>query len=246
MDNIEKYRNIKKNEILSFIKEKEDVIKNNIERIKTLKKSSMNTTFVVNSVNKLTDENNRLTEDINTNKSLYSEVGKGILDDKLINERVNNRTKQEKHQVDSKNIKDIKKQGEKDVVDRIKIQNKKKDTTYASKYILEKYYSIYQKNISTIPDFIKKKLKEMTEDSGYIWREIWLNGEKKCKDEFFYQNDKHIYTFYEPVHKGKTIIHRYNKYHHVKYLNTINSQPIETITRKQRSNNNSLEQFIKK
>ncbi len=246
MDNIEKYRNIKKNEINSFIKEKEDVIRNNLERIKTIKKSSMNGTFITNSVNKLLNENIRLNEDINSNKLLYDDVVRGIIDEKLLNERVDNRVKQEKHKVDTKNIKDIKKQGEKDVVDRIKIQNKKKDETYASKYMLDKYYNIYQKNIATIPDFVKKKLREMTEDSGYIWREIWLTGEKKCRDPLYHLNDKHIYTFYEPVCKGKTIIHRYNKYHHVKYLNTINSQPIETIARKQIKNDNSLSQYIKK
>mgnify|MGYP001589156443 CR=1 FL=1 len=59
---------------------------------------------------------------------------------------------------------------------------------------------LYEKYSDTIPDYIIKKLKSMPNNKGYIWKNMWVLGEKPKEDD--------TYTLYEK-RDGISYIHEY-------------------------------------
>lgn len=44
---------------------------------------------------------------------------------------------------------------------------------------IQREYRRYLKTISSLPDYLKKKLRKMPNNKGFIWRDVWFWGDKK-------------------------------------------------------------------
>jgi hypothetical protein len=60
----------------------------------------------------------------------------------------------------------------------------------------------YYRDCSTIPDYLREKLKNMPNNMGYIWKNIWCFGEKPT-------SNKTEYILYEKQHQ-QFLMHVYN------------------------------------
>ena len=52
---------------------------------------------------------------------------------------------------------------------------------YAKKKEMERSYRYYIKTVSSIPDFIKRKLAQMPNNKGYIWRGMYCFGDLRAE-----------------------------------------------------------------
>jgi hypothetical protein len=56
----------------------------------------------------------------------------------------------------------------------------------------------------SLPDYMRKNLKEMTQNKGYIWKGCWFMGEIDS-------NEDNMITMFEKPNKDSLFIHEYNK-----------------------------------
>lgn len=67
----------------------------------------------------------------------------------------------------------------------------------------EKTYNHYNDLCSKIPDVLREKIKNTSNNKGYIWRGLYLYGEKPVQKE----SDYEVTTMFEKIERDTTLIH---------------------------------------
>lgn len=173
---IRSLRITEKNKINNWIKENQGFINTNkrtINRFKT--QDSIDTSRI----DKLLDKNEELLNKVKELQKRYEDVDKGLLDDELqesVN-KVNNEIRRKNEE------KLIKKNIVKEQLDKQKVISKKyyqsQITSGNNERNMNNSEKYFNKVCDNLPDYLLKKLKNMPENKGYIFRGIYFYGYKK-------------------------------------------------------------------
>jgi hypothetical protein len=101
-------------------------------------------------------------------------------------------------------------------------------------------YKYYHKICDSIPDYLTKKLKNMPNNKGYIWRGVHCYGNKpaeKNKPRFMYEKRNGIQITHEWTHKHYKLWHREGNNRRKLITNTV---------RKPKFTQNNLMDYVKK
>lgn len=174
-------RTAEKNKIRDEIRRTESYIENDKKSIERLRQQTINIEYAKNSIEKLKNKNIDRQEGLLTLQQRLKDVDTGIIDNEL-----NDVYKHNKEEIRRKNqITREKKEHELEIKKGKIIQSKKfyestRSSDQKSKQLvreIDRTYKYYLRSSSTIPDYMLKKLKEMPNNKGYIWRGIQCYGE---------------------------------------------------------------------
>jgi hypothetical protein len=83
----------------------------------------------------------------------------------------------------------------------------------------EYYYNQYMRAVDTLPDYMRRNLREMPGNKGYVWKNCWFFGEKrrekgpvimfeKCRDGLLriHESFNNYYRVYEKEKDGKRML----------------------------------------
>lgn len=92
-------------------------------------------------------------------------------------------------------------------------------------------YRRYMRNCDKIPDYMKRNLSNMPNNKGYIWRGIWLFGDKPA-------DPRHSTVMFERKSRDILIIHEIDSYEHKIYEKKGKNRKIlvKSIPRRNRRN----------
>lgn len=160
---LEFYRKKYITEFNNQIKSKESQIKRNESAIKNMRD---NTSFNERK-NKLTLDNINLLNDIEDLHDNIISYNRGEHDDDISDE------------IKNTNIRKEKKQPEKKKKHKFIYKKPKFDSDYVySGYKISEQFREFKRDADSFPDYMRKKLKNMSSNEGYIWRGIYFYGEK--------------------------------------------------------------------
>lgn len=220
---IAKLRINEKNKVYTEIKSVEKSIDRISTTISRLQESDeYNTIFNMKQIENLVIKKNDFeTQIIELNEKIVN-ITLGKFDLSFNEKNDENNTKMHKKQLETE--KKNKEKEEKKVKDKVQIKKsydlfKDKNMEYAVAREEQKYY----KNLKTVPDFMREKLKNMPSNKGYIWRDIWCMGAQKSQSN--------VITMFEKQKQGKLrIIEIDDKYRSV-YEKIGNNSPKVLIER---------------
>jgi hypothetical protein len=162
-----------KNFINTRIKELKSFIKRNEETIERLKGGNI-TSFEIKQIEKNTNINEEFLREIELLNKKIIDISNGIYDSQFKKDMDDSAQKVKKNaQNDLKNkaTKDEKKKNENVFIQKSFAINSKKDSFNIQKET-DKYFSMCE----SIPEYITKKLLNMPENKGYIWKGMWCFG----------------------------------------------------------------------
>lgn len=174
-------RTTEKNRIRDEIRRTESYIENDKNAIDRLRHQTTNLEYTKNYISKLKQKNVERENNLVDLNQRLKDVDSGLIDNELDNEY-----KQNKEEIKRKNqITKVKKEHEFEVKKEKILQSKKFYESTRSSDIkgrqlareIDRTYKYYLRTCNTIPDYMLKKLKEMPNNKGYIWRGIQCYGE---------------------------------------------------------------------
>ena len=174
-------RTTEKNRIRDEIRRIESYIENDKNAIDRLRHQTTNIEFTKNSIDKLKNKNKIREESLIILNQRLKDVDSGLIDTELDNEY-----KQNKKEIQRKNEITKEKKAHEFEIKKEKIKQSKKfyESTRSSDQKdrqlnreMDRTYKYYLRTCDTIPDYMLKKLKEMPNNKGYIWRGIYCYGD---------------------------------------------------------------------
>ena len=167
------------------------------------------TSFVKSQITKISDKNNERQTMIDNLYDKIKAVDNGELDQEIISL---NLCSTNRHRDEQKAV--LQKRRER--VEQKKVEYKVSHTYYREMYQadrkqknqvkdIDRGFLYFQRTCNSVPDYIKRNLKEMPNNKGYIWKGIW------CLGELPEENNKFI-TLFEKQRGGLLIIHEISKY----------------------------------
>ena len=177
----------KRNEINFKIRENEKIIVKNLQTINRIREKD--DTYYKNTCIKLKTQNEEREQEIQNFKQIIKKIDTGEYDEEIKGEKIKNQIiiNQKNQEVLDRKIK-IKEEKDKNNEEWKQKNQKERDYFRKERYNkrnLGKEYQKFLKNVNRCPDFIKKKLKNMPNNKGYVWNGIYYFGEQKQK----YKND---------------------------------------------------------
>lgn len=173
----------KRNEINFKIRENEKIIAKNLHTINRIREKD--DTYYKNMCEKLKLQNEEREEEIQNFKQIIGKIDTGEYDKEIKEEKIKNQRiiKQKNQEVlDRKSkIKDIEDKNNEEWKQK---NQKERDYFRKERYNkrnLGKEYQKFLKNVNRCPDFINKKLKNMPNNKGYVWNNIYYFGQQKQK-----------------------------------------------------------------
>jgi len=203
---MEEKRRIRKNEIKNEIKDCESVITRSNETIGRIRVSNMGVTYVKNQISILKEkieDKTKLVEELNKK---IDDINNGLLDSDIQKEYDDNRKKSkfihlknEKKKEEKKKDNDEKKKMTKEFWAKVKSDskdryNKRRDMRYQYKY--------FTSVSNTVPHYLRKNLKNMPNNKGYIWRGVYCYGDLPAE-----KNQPNV--LFEKKKGGILVIHEY-------------------------------------
>lgn len=180
-------RTTEKNRIRDQIRSTESYIENDKNAIERLRHQTTNIEYTKKFIDKLKHKNIERSEILLNLNQRLKDVDSGLIDKELENEY-----KQNKEEICRKNqITKEKKEHEFEIKKERIIQSKKfyestRSSDYKGKQLtreMDRTYKYYLRTCGTIPDYMMKKLKDMPNNKGYIWRGIQCYGELPAEPE---------------------------------------------------------------
>lgn len=244
MDILEK-RKRKKNILLNDIKNIEKSIANTEEKIKRIQSSCFDSDYIEKETNELKDFLELKNLDLIEKNEKLLLISSGELDLEIEDEYTQTKQKIEE---DDKKTKDKKHKKSEESLKNKKISKQYSDNIFNDRQIHKqnerdiKYsYRYFRKIVDSIPDYMKKKLSEMPNNKGYIWRGIFLYGELE-------DDNSNTNVLFEKVKGNILYIHEYHRNEYIKYEKVGNNKK-RLLFRKPKLNKNkdaSLFDYIKK
>jgi hypothetical protein len=225
------------------IREIENFISRNENTIENLKNSNLGIDYVKRRILKIKvlidDKKNKLEEKREELKGIY----KGLSNDKILEEHKNNDIKNKQIKLNHKKQKlSIKKDKieKKEVIDKY-YKNVIRDSRYNRQKIKDyKYgYKYFNKVSDQLPDYMRKNLKEMPNNKGYIWRGVYFFGELPDKEG--------PCIMFEKMSGNILVIHEWTDTEYKKYEKKGKERKklVNRYTRKNKYNSVSLIDYIK-
>ena len=212
--NINKLRLSKKNDLQNKINDIDKKISYYIKSLTTIKNSSMNIDFVSNKLKETEEKIKRLNEEKTETLNDLEKANSGFYDnDMKQNIQINTDTFKEKHnktiikKVDRENrVKEEKKN-----FNRCKTEERMETRKYyrQQREIRNEFYT-YVSLCKNTPNYMKKNLKTMPNNKGYIYNGLYLFGEAPREN-----ND--ITVMFEKPNFNTLWIHEWNKNEYIKY-----------------------------
>ena len=242
-NNIEPRRITERNKIQHEIKRLQSYIDIDICTIERLRQQPLGYNHTIKHIEKLKEKN--IERQVNIDKLLEREkdLNNGMLDKELSNNEEQNKKDIQRKE----NIKIEKKKQKNDENIKAKERLKKhydivRQSDQKDKQLnreIDRAYKYYLRTTDFIPDYIIKKLKEMPNNKGYIWRSMQLYGYLPSDSNIvtLFEKNKELLIIHEWTHKDYKIWHKKDKGR--KYLFYISD-----INRKTMDNPNILD-FIK-
>lgn len=173
----------KRNEINFKIRENEKIIAKNLHTINRIREKD--DTYYKNMCEKLKLQNEEREEEIQNFKQIIGKIDTGEYDKEIKEEKIENQRiiKQKNQEVLDRKSK-IKDMEDKNNEEWKQKNQKERDYFRKERYNkrnLGKEYQKFLKNVNRCPDFIKKKLKNMPNNKGYVWNNIYYFGQQKQK-----------------------------------------------------------------
>ena len=170
-----------KNFINTRIKELKSFIKRNEDTIERLKGGNI-TAFEIKQIEKNINTNKVFLKEIEVLELKIIDISNGVYDSQFkkdIKDASENNKKNTQNNLKNKAIKDEKKKNENIFVKKSFSINSKKESFNIQKET-DKYFGM----CDSIPEYITKKLLNMPENKGYIWKSMWCFGKlPPCKGE---------------------------------------------------------------
>jgi len=203
------------------VRESIRIIKKNIEHsTDTIKrfKSQSASDFIVNQIEKLensiiSDKNNIIVLEKRLN-----DLDAGILDSEIISQNKENKN--------TALLKEKTKKKKKDDENKITLENSKKSKDIESKnreyergiknkeYDMNRAYRYYEKSVESIPEYMIDNLKNMPNNKGYIWKDIYCYGELPAEQNqpiTLFEKQRDLLIIHEWTNKYYTIYHKLGK-----------------------------------
>lgn len=203
---MDKLRIFEKNKVNAEVKTLESLLKRSNETIERFKQQDQSH-FTNTQIDKLTQKKNEYEDEIKELQVRLVDLASGKLDDLLSSNNANDLKKiQKKEEITIRKKKD--KDDEKKVDSQIlkKYHEKQSNRYEFSEAFWAKEEKRYYKNCDSLPAWMRDKLKDMTSNKGYIWRDLWFFGDKQVP---FTKNC----TMFESL-KGLTVIHEIDSEYH--------------------------------
>ena len=182
MNNIEKQRKYHINKLQDEIRSLKTYKRQGEETIDRFKDSEhRNTEFVKNKMKNIEDSINNWNISIYDKEEEILNIRRGEMDAKLINdmkERVEKQKTLKQSHMNKKKNKEEKKKKDKKVI--TEYAQSMRDMNRKQRYLgndINRAYHRYMKISSMFPDYLRKNLKNMPNNKGYIWRDMWFMGE---------------------------------------------------------------------
>jgi len=215
---MEKIRLNEKNKIINENKLLKNYNDKDLEKIERFRHSKNDIEFCKTQILKIKEKIDIRQKQILENNKKIIQIDTGILDDK-IKKQIKKTTNEHK-----KNKKKI----EEDKVNTAKIKKEKISNMYKSMKEINKDIRDYNRSVkygekhffrTTIPDHISKKLSNMPNNKGFIWKGIWYFGEKRSNNEEpivmlsknknildIHEWDDNIYKCYRKIGRDRKIL----------------------------------------
>lgn len=147
-----------------------------------------------------------------------SDLESGILD-----AEINAQNKENKKEAV---LKEATKKKKKDDENKLKTENSKKSKEFESKnrdyergernkeYDMNRAFKYYEKSVESIPDYMLDNLKNMPNNKGYIWRDIYCYGELPAEQNqptTLFEKQRDLLIIHEWATKYYTIYHKLGK-----------------------------------
>ena len=206
---METIRISEKNKITVIIRQIEKQIQTDQKNITYRKKNlRADDDFNLKQIQNYENKNIERKNEMEKMKQRISDIEKGKLDKDFENEQKeneNNASKKQKLKIQKKRMIIEKKQKNKEKLHNYYDREKKFNRSVrATEREMKRGYYYYHKCVDSVPDYLKKKLKNMPNNKGYIWRGVHCYGEKKHNQKDprqMYEKKKNKYITHER-HKG--------------------------------------------
>lgn len=213
MSTIENKRRYYSNQIELEVKQLEVYKKRSISTIERLKNMERNEA-IINKIKSLQQSIENYTDDIYQKTLEINDIRSGKKDSELEKQSKQSQQehlKQRKEFHKKKKEKQDEKQEKKEKFDRRskKIYKGYREERYLARSV-EKEYDRYVKKCNSIPDYLLRKLKNMPNNKGYIFRGMWLLGEKQ--EEYGKPT-----TMFDRKNKDLLVIHEYDDKYYRRY-----------------------------
>jgi hypothetical protein len=177
---MEKYRQQEINELSTKIKE----YKNNISRMEVSNSNIAKTGIVLDAdyIHNFREKNYQKMDEyrdaIREYETKISKINRGLYDEEIMKNRKDNSDRIKTDNERSIKKKELENKKKKDLEKRVRDSQysdhrKNKDNEYFMRKELEYFY----KTTDSLPDHLYYKLKNMPNNKGYIWRDVWFMGE---------------------------------------------------------------------
>lgn len=238
-------RQLKKNEIKITINEYNNIIAKNTETINRLRTSNASPEYIQNQREKLKLSIDEKNAKINILTEELKEIDSGSLDAKILEEykkdqeEVNKKTTETKRINDEKKDRKKKEKSESDFFwkserdENYRCKQKERDAKYGLKQ--------FHRAIDTMPPYMEKNLKEMPQNKGYVWRDVYFYGQLP-------RETGQPTIVFEKRGKNLLIIHEYTETYRKTYEKHGQDKRIlvHNEIKKQRINHNSLDNYMPK
>jgi hypothetical protein len=212
---------IKSIEIL--IKRKQETI----ERLKGLENSTFNTNQIVKLKSQLTNDNTKIFE----LKDILTKIESGEYDDhlqKILTQTNNEISKKNDISFKKREEKQALKKKDNEILQRHYTQSSRKNEM--NEMFWEREEKKFYKNLNSIPHWILDKLRDMPDNKGYIWRNVWCFGKKNTT------NFKNHITMFENMKGGAMRIIEIDDTHSKTYEKASKTAQKRLVTSVKRNN----------
>ena len=185
------------------------------DTIQRLSDKDATSDFNLKKINTMKEQNEKRQTTINELEQRLYDLNNGDLDNELENNYKENTDNIENKKYNTK-VKKINDRQEKQYnIDKSKeYLNKEKELDRKSRYDnrnAEKGFKHYLNACDTVPEYMLKKLKNMPNNKGYIWRDVHCYGElpaEKNKPVFLFENKKNLTIIHEITENEIKIWHK--------------------------------------
>jgi tRNA U34 5-carboxymethylaminomethyl modifying GTPase MnmE/TrmE len=166
------------------------------------------------------------TEKMNQLQTILNEIDMGVYEEKLKTELENNRKMIEtKSKSTQKKKQDKLNQQIMQSVQKPTKNNQESNPNYVRHINMDREEHFYLKDCRSLPNHLQQKLKNMTNDTGFIWKDIWCLGELPSKNR-----DHYPLTLHEKK-DSKMLVHIYDRHKYSLYEKDANGRRHLLMTR---------------
>lgn len=178
---METKRRVERNKIRDKIRQIQKYIQTDEDTIVRLRHQNTNLDYNTKQISKLTSKKKDREVELEILEQRIKDVEQGLLDDEIMKEYIQSNQEVKLKNIELKNKKKIE-QAEKEEKNALSVAYHQSGRQSDRKVIYDKRdadrdYNYFVNICNSIPDYILKKLKNMPNNKGYIWRGVYCYGE---------------------------------------------------------------------